>query len=124
MRERLTGIVVKYKEPNKDELNASGISPDNTSLDEALEEISEKMEEADKLHDQTTQEKAKKCSLRCSESPRNEAAYIRDPETKKRKFEEPKSETKKKSRSSGLEALVYLREKAEKDQKLKLNEML
>ena len=49
MRERLTGIVVKYKQKCKDKLNASALSPEHTSLDEALEEISEKIEEADKL---------------------------------------------------------------------------
>ena len=51
--------MVKYKQKNKDELNASGISPEHTSIDEALEEICEKTEEADKLHNQTTQENAK-----------------------------------------------------------------
>ena len=59
MRERLTGIVAKYKQKYKDELNASGVSPEHTSLDEVLEEISEKMEEADKLHTKTTKEMQK-----------------------------------------------------------------
>ena len=59
MRERLTGIVVKYKQKCKDALNASALSPEHTWLDEALEEISEKIEEADKLHNQTTQENAR-----------------------------------------------------------------
>ena len=46
-------------------------------------------------------------------------------ETTKQKWEEPTSETKKNSRSSGSETLVYLWEKAEKDQELKkLNEIL
>ena len=79
VREKLPGIVVKYKQKNKDELNASGVSP----VDKVLEEFSEKMEEADKLHNQTNQENAvtnaKKCLTRCSESPRKEAACIRDP---------------------------------------------
>ena len=57
--ERLTGIVVKYKQKNKDELNASGVSSEHTSLDEALQEIGQKMEEADKLHNQITQKNAK-----------------------------------------------------------------
>ena len=65
--ERLTGIVVKYKQKSKDALNASALSPEHTSLDETLEEISEKTEEADKLHNQTTQENAKKCLTICSE---------------------------------------------------------
>ena len=42
----------------------------------------------------------------------------------KRKLEEPKSETQNKYRSSRSETLVYLGEEAEKDQELKLNEML
>ena len=42
--ERLTGIVVKYKQKNKDELNASGVSSEHTSLDEALQEIGQKMD--------------------------------------------------------------------------------
>ena len=57
--ERLTGIVVKYKQKNKDELNASGVSSEHTSLDEALQEIGQKMEGADKLHNQITQKNAK-----------------------------------------------------------------
>ena len=57
--ERLTGIVVKYQQKNKDELNASGVSSEHTSLDEALQEIGQKMEEADKLHNQITQKNAK-----------------------------------------------------------------
>ena len=57
--ERLIGIVVKYKQKNKDELNASGVSSEHTSLDEALQQIGQKMEEADKLHNQITQKNAK-----------------------------------------------------------------
>ena len=45
VRERLTGIVTKYKQKIEDELNVSGVSREHTLLDEALEEISEKMEE-------------------------------------------------------------------------------
>ena len=45
-------------------------------------------------------------------------------ETTKRKSEETKSETKTSFRYSRSETLVYLWEKAEKDQELKLNEIL
>ena len=38
----------KFKQKNKDELNASAVSPEHASLDEALEEIIEKMEEGGK----------------------------------------------------------------------------
>ena len=45
-------------------------------------------------------------------------------ETIKQSSDESKSENKKKSSSFGLETLAYLREKAEKDQELKLNRKL
>ena len=128
MREKLPGILVKYKQKNKDELNASGVSPEHTSVDKVLEEFSEKMEQADKLHNQTTHENAvtnaKKCLTRCSESPRKEAACIRDPCcNNKTEVWGAYIWNKKKSRS-GSDTLVYLREKAEKDQELTINEML
>ena len=47
VRGRLTGIVAKHKQKNKDELNAYGDSPEHTSLKEALEETNKKMEEAE-----------------------------------------------------------------------------
>ena len=59
MRKGLTGIVAKYILKNKDELNICGVSLDHTLLDKALEEISEKMEKADKLHNQTAYQNAK-----------------------------------------------------------------
>ena len=52
MRKRMKSHCRKFKQKNKNELNASVVSPEHTSLDEALEEISEKMEEGDKLHNQ------------------------------------------------------------------------
>ena len=39
VRERVTGTVAKYKQKIKDELNASGVSTEHTSLWEVLEEI-------------------------------------------------------------------------------------
>ena len=78
MRERLTGIVAKRKQKDKDELNASGVSPEHTLLDEALEEIEKKWKRQINYITKYPR-KMQKCSTRCSESPRNEAACIRDP---------------------------------------------
>lgn len=55
MKEWLTGIAAKYKQKYEDEVNASNLSPEHTSL----EEISKKMEQADKLHNQIIQENVK-----------------------------------------------------------------
>ena len=117
--------MAKYKQKNEDELNASGVSREHTLLDEALEEISEKMEGANKLHKQTTQQNTKNVqqdALKAQET--RQLALETLVETTKRNSEESTSETKKKARSTGSETLAYLREKAEKEQELKLNEML
>ena len=98
---------------------------EDTSLDEALEEINEKLEEADKLYTQLTQENVKNIhqdALKAREM-RHHAWEILA-ETTKRKSEGSSSETIKRSRSSKTETLVYLQEKAEKDQELQLKEML
>ena len=115
VRERLTGIVVKYKQKNKDELNASGFSPEHTSFDETLEEISEKMEEADELHNQTTQENAKNVqqdALKAQEM--RQLALETLAETTKRKSEEPKSETKKNPDLLGQKHLFTYKRKLKK----------
>ena len=101
--------MVKYKQKNKDELIASGISSEHTSIDEALEEICEKTEEADKLHNQTTQENVKNVqqdALKAQEM--RQLALETLAETTKRKSEETKSETKTSFRYSRSETLVYL----------------
>ena len=49
VRERLGIITAKYKSKKKEQLAASGISPEQTPLNEALEEIIERMDEAEKI---------------------------------------------------------------------------
>ena len=49
----------KIQAKNNDERNTSSVLPEHTSLDEALEEINEKMEETDQLHNQRTQKNPK-----------------------------------------------------------------
>ena len=51
------------------------------------------------------------------------STYPSSERTLKRKNLDTEKEAKKKSRSSGSDTLVYLKEKAEKEQELKLNEL-
>ena len=99
---------------------------EDTSLDGALEEINEKLEETDKLYTQLTQENVKNIhedALKAREM-RQHAWEILAETTKRKSAEESTSETIKRSISSKTETLVYLQEKAEKDQELQLKEML
>ena len=53
VNERLLNVVIpRHKVKTKEHLAASGISPENNSLDDAVEEIVEKMEEAEETYDQ------------------------------------------------------------------------
>lgn len=99
---------------------------EDTSLDGALEEINEKLEETDKLYTQLTQENVKNIhedALKARKM-RQHAWEILAETTKRKSAEESTSETIKRSISSKTETLVYLQEKAEKDQELQLKEML
>lgn len=99
---------------------------EDTSLDGALEEINEKLEETDKLYTRLTQENVKNIhqdALKAREM-RQHAWEILAETTKRKSAEESTSETIKRSISSKTETLVYLQEKAEKDQELQLKEML
>jgi len=125
VRERVGVIVARYKQKDRDELAASGISPNHTTLDDALQEISQKMDEAEKLHDQTTQQNLQKVQQEAKKAQEmRQTALETLGETTKRKSEDSEAViTKRKARSTGSETLIYLREKAEKDQELKLSEM-
>ena len=53
VRERLLNVVIpRHKVKIKEQLAASGISPENNSLDDPVEEIIEKTEEAEKAYEQ------------------------------------------------------------------------
>ena len=124
VRERLGIITAKYKSKKKEQLAASGISPEQTPLDEALEEIIERMDEAEKSYEQQSNaEKEKKDLDVAAAQEMREQACESSGETLKRKNLDTEKEAKKKSRSSGSDTMVYLKEKAEKEQELKLNEL-
>jgi len=126
VRERVGAIVKRHKQKNTDELKASGVSPEHTSLDDALEEITQKMVEAEKYHDETTQQNVQKNQQEAQKAEETRQLALETlGETSKRKsddFENPTT-AKKRPRSSGSETLVYLREKAAKDRDIKLGEM-
>ena len=53
VRESLLNVVIpQHKVKTKEQLPASGILPENSFLDDALEEIIEKLEEAEKTYEQ------------------------------------------------------------------------
>ena len=121
----LNVVIPRHKVETKEQLAASGISTENNSLDDAVEEIIEKMQEAEKTYEQENviQDEKKDQEVANAQEMR-ERALESFAETKKRNKDSKYSQKeKKKTRSSESETLVYLREKAEKDQHFKTDEL-
>ena len=89
-----------------------------------MEEIIEKMEEAETYEQENITEGGKKKQEVTNAQEMRERALESFTETKKHnKHTEDSQKEKKKTRSSGRKTLIYLREKAEKYQQFKTNEL-
>lgn len=123
VRDRLKLLVERFKRKLREEVSASGISPDESELDEALNTIIELMDEAEQQFDKDSHEKQKKM-----EKDRKQAEEIRFQametfgESKKRVSEgsEPKQ---RKKRATGGETLQYLQQKSENEFELRKAEL-
>lgn len=123
VRERFEGLQSKYLEKIKNEERATGISPEQTELDQLIEEITEKERQAEATRE--TEDQTKK-----GEREREVAMDIRKKametfgETKKRLNEDEESgKSEKRKRRSGSDAVEYLREKSEKEMSLREEEL-
>ena len=119
VRERFGGLIEQFKAKNREEPVDTGMSPEQSQLDVALEEIVQKMDEAEQANE-TNENNA-------NEKRSKEMDYAKDlremacetlGETSKRKLEES-GPAGKKRRSNSSDTLVYLREKGEKEQEMK-----
>lgn len=129
VRERFGILKTHFETKTREELKASGIAPENDEIMNALEDILEKIKEYEKLHaegestqtEKNAQEVAAASDMRLqaletfSESKKRKEVADTDGETSERKC--------KKSRSSGSDTLNYLREKGEREQKFKKEEL-
>ena len=118
VRERFNLIQGRFKENEKTELAASGISvPEQDELDVLLEDIAERERDAiAEASEKKGQEKA------TAEDIRNQALE-RMGQTKKRKSEDGQEPKERKSRRSSNEALQFMQEKAESDMALREEEL-
>lgn len=121
VRERYERLRKKFLEKQREEEKASGISPEETELDSLLEEITDREKLADETRDNTT--KKAEADKNTAEEMRK-LAMERVSETQKRGDEEGCSSTKKKrKRRSGNEAVEFLREKSEREMRLREEEL-
>ena len=119
----------RFESKMKYELNASGISVDERTLvEEALEDIIAKEKEMAKQHDIESAEKSEKVEAdKLTAEDMRLQSLETFAKTRKRKRElgldDDESPQPKKTRNSGTETLVYLREKSEKDFQIRKEEL-
>lgn len=119
VRERFNLIQGRFKENEKTELAASGISvPEQDELDLLLKDIAETERDGiTKASEKKGEEKA------TAEDIRNQALE-RMRQTKKRKSEDGQEPKERKSRKSSTEALQFMQEKAKSDMALREEELM
>ena len=107
----------------KDKEKASGISPEVTELDSLLEEIIEKESFAESSRESNSTIKKNEEERRIEEDIRKTAMESMG-ETKRRSMESVDGDTSlKRKRRSGSDAVDYLRERAEKEIKIREEEL-
>ena len=108
----------------RDEEKASGISPEPTELDEAVEEIME-LEEAAEVEQQASDgaKKEKEETDRQKAENMRKKAMEKLGETQKRSAEEGEQTGQRKKRRNGSETLLFLREKADRERVFKEEEL-
>ena len=128
VRERFGILKARVESKNREELGATGIAPDVTAVDQAMEDIIERIKEYEKQHEEEDSSKIEK-----NEKEKEAAADMRLKaletfSVSKKRREATTSEAdgvpkEKKPRSSGTDTLTYLREKAQQEKLLKGEEL-
>ena len=124
VRDRFKLLQNRFKISERKELAASGISPEPTELDAALEEIMERMSSCieSRQKDTDSQKEKEEREKKSAQEMRKQALETLG-QTKKRKKESEGSEKGKKTRKGGSETVMYLREKAELERENKKEEL-
>lgn len=123
VRDRFTLLQTKYKEKIREEERASGIDCEETQLDAALEEITEKERAADlERNDKAGVVNKKNESEKESAEEVREQAMERLGKTQKRNADSGKGKSSK-YRKRSSDAVEYLKEKFQKEKQLRKEEI-
>ena len=121
VRDRLTLLITKHKAKIRQEKNASGITCEETELDQALEEIIDKEKLAD---EKSSEAKKKEKEEKAAAEEHRQSAMERLGQTKRRNADsETDGAQAKKSRRSSSDVVEYLREKYQRESDQRKEEM-
>ena len=126
VRERFGTLRTRFESKNRDELKASGIAPEDDLIMDTVEEIVEKIKEFESKHteEEQSQNNKNEKEVQAASDMRQQALETFCQSRKRNADADSDSECdekrkKKKARSSGSDTLNYLREKGERDEQLK-----
>ena len=121
VRERFSLLQARYKEKEREEIHASGISAEQDEVDVLLEEITEREKAAEENRDVNRKKENDKIT---AEEMRKQAME-RMSQTKKRKSQEDNGGDMKdrRKRRSGSDAVEFLKEKCEREMALREKEI-
>ena len=126
VRNHYNKLVMGYKRKMRDELNASGLSPEEREIDKLLEEIvgKEMALEAENENIDNENNRRMQAEKVAADDMRRKAMETKA-QTQKRKAEESNKTPKKKRRSNGNETIAYndLQEKTEIEMKVRKEKM-
>ena len=110
VRERFSLLQARYKEKEREEIRASGISPEQDELDVLLEEITEREKAAEENREDVNR---KKENDKVTAKEMQKQAMERMGQTKKRKTQEDNEGDAKdrRKRRNGSDAVEFLKEK-------------
>lgn len=123
VRDHFNKLVAGHKRKIRSELDASGISPESSEIDQLLEDIVE-LENEQELEKEIAENENKRMEAeKVAADDVRRQAMERLAETQKRKGEENSTAPTKKRRSNGGETIAYLKEKAEIEINMRKEEM-
>ena len=125
VRERFDLLVAQYLCKQKDEEKASGINPEPSSVDIALESVLERIKICEEEQNQNDKENNDKTAQdrKNAEDMRKKSMETFMETKARKKIEGDEAPPGKRRRSSGSDTIQYLRDKAEADRDVRLQEL-
>ena len=122
VRDHLKVLINNFKRKNREEEKASGIEVLETEVDVALGDIVDRFKEADEEQALQNEKKAKDIADQAKAAEMRKRSLETFSETRDRNSSEDITSPKR-SRNNGSDTINYLREKGERDEKLKREEL-
>ena len=123
VRDRFRKLLLQFRRKDRQEISASGISPEQTELDAILEELNAREETSATLATEAGEEEKRKAAVDKEAAEEMRKRAMENLSETKRRNKSEQGGTKQKVRKGGNATLEYLKEKGERERILKEESM-